>query len=139
MGTYRLHPAAGLFAVTALPIWSLSVLDAPAELESWFSCLVALAGEEAPAVTPKTAPLKPDHFGLLVFLLSGSFNTTDEALQNLVSSTVFRFSPERARLLLKELSERGLVVDAAPTPEAKALVMESPYALYVSAVREVNR
>lgn len=139
LATYRLHPAAGLFAVTALPIWSLSVLDAPAELESWFANLVDLAGEEAPAVTPQAAPLRPDHFGFLVFLLSGSFTTTDEALQSLVSSTIFRFSPDQARLLLKELSERRLVVDATLTTEAKALVMESPYAVYVSAVREVHR
>jgi hypothetical protein len=45
VGSYRLHPAAGLLAVTCLPLWSLAVLDAPGYLESWFTSLVSLAGE----------------------------------------------------------------------------------------------
>ena len=37
VGSYRLHPAAGLFAVTCLPLWSLAVLDAPEEIENWLA------------------------------------------------------------------------------------------------------
>ncbi|MGK3990745.1 hypothetical protein WME99_47305 [Sorangium sp. So ce136] len=138
VGTYRLHPAAGLFAVTCLPLWSLAVLDAPNELERWLASLVALAGESRPATQPVESVLQPDHYGLLVFLLSKSFDDEEQAIAALRSSSIFRFTPERGRSLLKELRARGLVVGAMPTTEAIELVMESPYAPYVSALREVS-
>jgi hypothetical protein len=138
VGSYRLHPAAGLFAVTCLPLWSLAVLDVPGDLESWFATLVSLAGESEPAKAPVATTLLPDHFGFLVFLLSQTFADEEQAIAGLRSSTVFCFTPERGRSLLKELRDRGLVDGAIPTAEAYELVMQSPYADYVSALREVS-
>lgn len=138
VGTYRLHPAAGLFAVTCLPLWSLAALDAPNEVENWLASLVALAGESQPATQSVKSALQPDHYGLLVFLLSKSFDDEEQAIAALRSSPIFRFSPERGRSLLKELRDRGLVAGAMPTTEATELVMQSPYAPYVSALREVS-
>lgn len=137
-GTYRLHPAAGLFAVTCLPLWSLSVLDAGDELSGWLASLVTLSGEAKAAALPAEQPLKPDHFGLLVFLLSQDFSDDEQAITALHSSTVFRFAPEKARSLMSELRDRGLIEGAVPTTEATQLVMQSPYATYVSALREVS-
>jgi hypothetical protein len=138
IGSYRLHPAAGLFAVTCLPLWSLAVLDAPGDLESWFTSLVSLAGESRPAEVPVATALLPDHYGLLVFLLSQSFADEEQAIGGLLNSSIFRFSPERGRSLLKDLRDQGLVDGAKPTSEAYELVMQSPYAAYVSALREVS-
>lgn len=139
VGTYRAHPAAGLFAVTCLPLWSLSVLDAPTELESWLANLFALAGESKPGAPAVERALRPEHYGLLIFLLSQSFEEEEQVIAALHSSPIFRFSPERARSLLKELRDRDLVIGAAPSAAAQELVMHSPYAAYVSAVREVTR
>ncbi|MGT2430345.1 hypothetical protein ACU4HD_19520 [Cupriavidus basilensis] len=138
VGSYRLHPAAGLFAVTCLPLWSLAVLEAHEDLESWLASLVSLAGEGQPAKTPAATALSPDHYGFLVFLLSQTFADEEQAIAGLRSSSVFRFSPERGRSLLKELRDRGLVDGAMPTGEAYDLVMQSPYAPYVGALREVS-
>jgi hypothetical protein len=138
VGTYRLHPAAGLFAVTCLPLWSLTVLDAPDEAQCWLVNLVALAGQATPVVAPAQAPLSPDHYGLLVFLISRSFEDEEQAIAALRASSIFRIASERARTLLKELRAQGLVVGAVPTTEATKLVMQSPYAPYVSALREVS-
>lgn len=138
VGSYRLHPAAGLFAVTCLPLWSLAVLDVPGDLLSWLGNLIALAGESQPVLSPLATALLPDHYGLLVFLLSRSFANEEQAVTELHSSPIFRFSSERGRMLLKQLCERGLVVGAAPTTEARDLVMQSPYAHYVIALREVS-
>jgi hypothetical protein len=138
VGTYRLHPAAGLFAVTCLPLWSLAVLDAPEETQRWLVSLVALAGEAKPVAAPAQTPLSPDHYGLLVFLLSRSFEDDEQAIAALRASSIFRIAPERARALLNELRARGLVMGAVPTTEATELVMQSPYAPYVSALREVT-
>ena len=52
--------------------------------------------------------------------------------------TIFRIAPERTNALLNELRSQGLVVGALPTTEATELVMQSPYALYVGALREVT-
>jgi hypothetical protein len=138
VGTYRLHPVAGLFAVTCLPLWSLTVLDAPEETQRWLASLVALAGEAKPVAEPAQTPLSPDHYGLLVFLLSRRFEDDEQAVGALRASSIFRIAPERARALLNELRARGLVNGAVPTTEATELVMQSPYAPYVSAVREVT-
>jgi len=138
VGTYRPHPAAGLFAVTCLPVWSLAVLDAPEETRLWLESLAALAGEAKPVAAPAEMPLSPDHFGLLVFLLSRSLDDDEQAIAALRASSIFRIAPERARALLSDLRTRGLLMDAVPTTEATELVMQSPYAPYVSALREVT-
>lgn len=139
VGAYRAHPAAGLFAVTCLPLWSLAVLDVPREVERWLASLSELAGEARATQGPEPVPLEPDHYGLLVFLLSRAFESEEQALASLLSSPIFRFSHERGRSLLNDLRGRGLVVGAVPTPAAHEVVMRSPYAHYVTAVREVSR
>ncbi|MBL9076018.1 MAG: hypothetical protein JNL08_00860 [Planctomycetes bacterium] len=138
LGTFRLHPAAGVFAVTCLPLWSLTVLDAPEELQRWLTGLVALAGEAKPSTAPTTIALAPDHYGLLVFLLSKAFDGEDTAIAALGTSSIFRMAPGRARAVLGELRTLGLVVGVQPTSEATELVMRSPYGIYVSPLREVN-
>lgn len=138
VATYRLHPAAGLLAVTCLPLWSLSVLDVPDETQRWLASLVALAGEAKPLAAPAQMPLSADHYGLLVFLLSRSFEGEEQAIAALQASSIFRIAAEHARSLLIDLRDRGLVLGGVPTPQASALVMQSPYAPYVSALREVT-
>lgn len=138
VGAYRLHPAAGFFAVTSLPLWSLAVLDAHDVLESWFNNLVLLAGERQPVEPSKAGTLSAEHYGFLVFLLSQTFTDEADAVAGLCSSSIFRFSAERVLSLLGELRDRGLVEGVKPTTEACELVMQSPYAAYVSALREVS-
>ena len=139
VGSYRVHPAAGLFVVTCLPLWSLTTLDAAQAANAWITDLISLSGQSVAAPADnKPAPLKPDHFGILVFLMSRRFGNNDEALMALGRSTIFKWSPDHARGLIEELTERGLVQNAAPTTEAEDLVMCSPYATYVSALREVS-
>ena len=125
--------------MTCLPLWSLAVLDVPGDLESWFATLVSLAGENQPAELPVTGALSAEQYGFLVFLLSQTFTDEAQAIAALLSSSIFRFSPERGRSLLSELRDRDLVDGAKPTTEAYELVMQSPYAAYVSALREVSR
>ena len=138
IGTYRLHPAAGLFAVTCLPLWSLAVLDVPDETQRWIAGLVALAGEARPVAAAPPNTLSPEHYGLLVFLLSRPFTDDEEMIAMLRTSSILRIAPERARALLNDLRAQGLVVGAVPTTATSELVMRSPYAPYVSALREVN-
>lgn len=137
VGTYRLHPAAGLFAVTCLPLWSLTVLDVSDEAQRWVAELAALAGDATRAIAPAPKQLTADHYGLLVFLLSKAFDSEEQVIAALRTSEIVRVAPDRARSLLSDLHERGLVDGVTPSPEATELVMQSPYAPYVSALREV--
>ena len=139
LGVYRMHPAAGLFAVTTLPLWSLAVLDAVAELEGWLGSLVQLAGQSRLPLEVETAPLSADHYGFLVYLMTCPARDDEHAVDGLRSSTIFRIPEERGRSLLKDLRGRGLVDGASPTSAAEELIMQSPYAHYVSALREMNR
>jgi len=136
LGIHRLHPAAGLLAVTCLPIWSLAVLDAPEEARRWLASLVTLAGEAKPVTPAAETPLSADHYGLLVFLLSRGFEGEEQALAALHASSVFRIARQQALALLQDLRVRGLVIDATPTTEAAELVMQSPYSPYLNALRE---
>lgn len=135
LGTYRAHPAAGLFAVTCLPLWSLRTLDIPAEVRLWVDGLAELAGE-ARMVAAEPAALTPAHFGMLVFLLSANFPDEEAALAALTASRIFGMSAETGRRLMKDLRGRGLLDEAQPCPEAYSLVTNSPYACYVTALRE---
>ena len=58
----------------------MAVLDAPGDLESWFTSLVSLAGESQPAKAPVVTALSPDHYGFLVLLLSQTFTDEEQAL-----------------------------------------------------------
>lgn len=138
IGTYRTHPAAGLFAVSCLPLWSLSVLDSSRAALEWLNALTTLAGTPGKAPPPQTLPpMGRDHYGLLVFLLSGDFGDAGQALASLQQSSVMHFAPAHAELLMQELQARGLVsAAAAPTPHARELVMRSPWAPFVNALRE---
>jgi len=135
VATHRVHPAAGLFLVTCLPLWSLAVLEVPAKLEQWLEEIRSMAGTPAPGPPTEERPLEPEHFGFLIFLLSGEFASVDDALAALGRSPIFAFAPERARRLLADLTERGLIQGARPTRAAEALVTESPYAAYAAALR----
>jgi hypothetical protein len=137
VGTYRIHPAAGLFAVTTLPLWSLTTLDASDEATEWITALAELAGRASKtAEEPKADPLKPDHFGMLVFIMAGEFINRSAALDALGRSTIFAWEREHAKRLLDDLVARGLVDEAKASDEAQDLIMNSPYAAYVAALRE---
>jgi len=138
-GAYRSHPTSGLFAVTCLPLWSLTTLDAPAESRSFLEALMEHAGTAASSAPEEPPGLSPDHFGFLVFLLSEPFESEARALESLAVSPIFGFAQERARTLLQDLQDRGLVTGVALSAEGRDLLMNSPYAIYVSAMREVSR
>lgn len=138
VGTYRSHPAAGMFAATPLPLWSLTVLDAAQELRIWLDELAALAGEPRPDMKPKDTPLCADHYGFLIYLLSGNFDNVNDAMDGLHASSIFRISTAKARALLEDLQSRNLHDGLKPTQEAEQLVLQSPYGHYLSALREAN-
>ena len=139
---YRKHPHSGLFAITCLPLWSLTVLDHRRTVQEWLGTLGALAGESAAtiAVEEVTTEFRPnrDHFAMMLHLCERDFGSNDEALERLADSPVFAIPSESARRCLETLHEAGFVDNGKLTEKGRSMLLDSPYAVYATAM-ERNR
>ena len=128
---YRKHPHAGVFVVTCLPLWSLSVLDHKDALRQWLSDLYAMAGSPAQAVE-ETDTFKPttSHYAILLHLLSGQYVNRDAAVSALNSSDIFALNPAEANKLISDMEEQAFVRGTELTPSGRELLLRSPYAPY---------
>lgn len=131
---YRKHPNAGLFAVTALPIWSLTLLDHAAALTDWFTSLHALAGTPSAQVELKEPAfqLQPNHYAVLMHLIGGHFESSNEALAALGVSPIFRLSANEATTRLDELQQQGLAENGRATKPGREALHQSPYETFAS-------
>ena len=139
---YRKHPHSGLFAITCLPLWSLTVLDHRETLQAWLTTLGGLAGEPArQEETEETSTeFRPnrDHFAMMLHLGERDYQNTDEALDRLKDSAIFAIPEESARQCLQELEIAGLVDAGKLTEHGRSILLASPYAVYATAM-ERNR
>jgi hypothetical protein len=141
-GYYRKHPHSGLFAMTCLPLWSLTVLDHRRIIQEWLKTLDALAGDSAPtiAVEEVTTEFRPnrDHFAMMLHLCERDFASNDEALDRLAESLVFAIPDESARQCLSALEEAGFVNSGKLTDEGRETLLDSPYAVYATAIERTR-
>jgi len=139
---YRKHPHSGLFAITCLPLWSLTVLDHRRTVQEWLETLGGLAGESAPAIAVEeaTTEFRPnrDHFAMMLHLCERDFVSRDEALERLADSPVFAIPAESARQCLGALEEAGLVESGKLTEKGRAILLDSPYAVYATAMERTR-
>ncbi len=139
---YRKHSHSGLFAITCLPLWSLTVLDHRRTVQEWLETLGVLAGESAPAsvVAEATTEFRPkrDHFAMMLHLCERDFASTDEALDRLADSPVFAIPKESARQCLHSLEEAGLVNSGKLTDKGRDSLLDSPYAVYATAIERTR-
>ena len=128
---HRAHPHSGVFAVTALPLWSLALLDHAALVREWLGALHKMSGEaRTPAHTSTAFTPRPEHYTILLHLLSQSFPGRREALDAIAWSPIFDVSPEKAARALEELEAQALALDGCLTERGRLLLFASPYALY---------
>ncbi|HVA48997.1 MAG TPA: hypothetical protein VNH11_21725 [Pirellulales bacterium] len=134
---YKKHPHSGVFALTTLPIWSLTVLDHRKALAEWLTDLHQLAGEPAPAddeseisrFTPTA-----DHFAIMLHLCHGDYESREAALVSLAESPVLGLPQAVAVERMHELEEAGLMRGAQLTAAGRGLLLSSPYAVYAEAM-----
>jgi hypothetical protein len=144
-GGWRRHPAAGLFVVTALPLWSLAVLDHKATAGAWLSGLYAQAGKpRTEDLAPQTSAHRPglepgpDDWAILLHLCSGPFESADAALLALARSSLFRLEPDHAREALARVCGAGFAAGGELTPPGEELLAASPYALQARTIRRMR-
>lgn len=134
---YRKHPHAGLFAITCLPLWSLTVLDHRDALREWVAALHDLAGTPSSAEEDEAAekfhPSK-DHFALMLHLCGSRFQNREEAIAALADSPVLTMPEAAARQCLEQLEAAGFSANGLLTLEGRDLLTASPYAAYAEAL-----
>lgn len=138
---WRKHPAAGIIAITCLPLWSLAVLDREEELAHWLANLHALAGKQQETVVleePSAFQLNQAHWALLLHLLHGRYISVPEALAQLKNSAIFAVEPVKAATALEELTEHGLANGSQLTEAGRQALRESQYEPYANELEEVG-
>jgi hypothetical protein len=139
---YRKHPHSGIFAITCLPLWSLSVLDQAAELQNWLDELYLLAGppvEDSSLIEAEEIQLQPEHYTVLLHLVSGSFANESAALAALHHSSIFAIDTDRARICLREVQEYGLAIGGRLTESGRTILQRSPYGVYINSLEALKR
>lgn len=142
-GGWRKHPNSGLFAVTTLPVWSLTALDHREECAIWLIGLMGQAGKpklpesggQIEAVLEKKRRLTRDEWAVLLHLCTGPYTTEQAALESLAASTVHILSQDRAIEALRGLLEQGYAEHGALTDAGLEVLTNSPYAVYAGALR----
>lgn len=133
---YKKHPNSGVFAVTTLPLWSLTTLDHKQQLLVWLEQLHALAGqaiEQEDASSPREEiALSPDHFALMLHLVSGRWKTRQAALRSLQDSIVLSLPESRANECMDELENGSLAANGKLTDQGKLALKASPYKAYAA-------
>ena len=139
-GYHRRHPAAGIFVVTCLPLWSAALLGRQAVAKDWLGRLHELAGTPAALDQAPEAGFTPsaDHWAVLLHLCAGRFSDREQALTALAASPLFSVPAERADTCLRELEAQRLAQDGGPTEAGRSQLAASPYAVYLEALEAVQ-
>jgi hypothetical protein len=132
-GLFRKHPDSGIFAVSAIPVWSIALADHIPALTEWLAGWLALAGRPAEATQPASAPsFAPTqrHYSVLLYLASANFSSRAAALEALAWNDTFEFGDADLSALLDDVQSAGLIADGALTEAGRRLLLESPYRSY---------
>lgn len=140
VGYYRPRISTGILAITVLPIWSLRTVDRPDLVQNWISRLFALSGKprRSEKEKQKKPQLTPYHYSLLLHLSSQKHTSLPAALDTLESSSVFHITREHGSRLCEDLIQLGLINEARLTDTGREALDKSPYAIYLSALKETK-
>lgn len=136
----RKHSNSGLFALTTLPLWSLSLLDHSDSLMSWLNWFSDHAGIASLSSddTEELANYSPDKYDLVALLLLYAGNGSD--INTLVSNEAVKlmFNIEGLDVLKRceVLQEHGYINDAGLTERGQASLQASSYWTYAPLLSE---
>jgi len=138
------HSGTGVFAVTCLPLWSISLLDNAAALDRWLRALHEHAGKTAAEDNAgvldaaKQAALTRMDYGLLVALYAWQTADPDELIRANETSPVplFRIDEDTLVKGVSTLREMGFLSDSGLTERGVAALQNSPFWGYAIGLRE---
>ncbi|WPL16536.1 hypothetical protein Thiowin_01496 [Thiorhodovibrio winogradskyi] len=137
------HSGTGVFAVTCLPLWSISLLDKAADLDGWLRALHEHAGktaadDNAGVVDSKQAALSRMDYGLLVALYAWQTSDPDVLIRANETSPVplFWFDEDTLVKGVSTLREMGFLGDSGLTERGVVALQRSPFWGYAIGLRE---
>lgn len=130
----RKHSNSGLFAVTTLPLWSLSLLDHSDALVDWLNWFVDHAGLAAPIAEAKAelADYSPDKYDLVILLLlhAGKGKSLTALTENHAVRLMFDVHSLDITKRSKVLLQHGFINEAGLTESGKNSLQASQYWTY---------
>ena len=136
----RKHSNSGLFAVTTLPLWSLSLLDHAEVLVSWLNWFLDHAGLVAPTAEKRTefAEYLPDKYDLVVLLLlyAGSGKSLTALCENEAVKQMFDVHSLEITKRSEILLQHGFINEAGLTKVGKTALKTSQYWAYAPLLSE---
>jgi len=138
---FRRHPESGVFVITSLPLWSMSVIGNEAALLDWLDRIDELAGE-AQALDlgdNHDLPLSNDHIAMILHIGGNSFGTEKQVLEALSEFGVFELAPKRAEEVLQDLIKGGFVCNLRMTNKALNFIARSPYRAYLQELEAIKQ
>lgn len=136
----RKHSNSGLFSVTTLPLWSLSLLDHAEVLVSWLNWFLDHAGLAAPIAEKKTALAEylPDKYDLVVLLLlyAGSGKSLIALTENHAVKQMFDVHSLEITKRSEVLKQHGFINEAGLTETGKTALKTSQYWAYAPLLSE---
>jgi hypothetical protein len=132
---FKLHATSGQFAVTSLPLWSLTCLDESAVVNEWFVALFDFAGmpkvieQASPAETNKLVLLDTHHV-LLCCAYGKTFEKDIQLIERVKRLGLFRVDDEDLIHALADIESHQLLNNGCLTQTGEDILMASPYKIY---------
>lgn len=138
------HSASGLFAVTTLPIWSISLMDFQEELLHFLEMLHDHAGTAIPESMEEVgrdgeqAALEDEDYTVLVCVYAYGKTNTMALLKKISNQTfpLFSFDSEWLTESLERLSDLGYVQEDGITKMGLAALQDGPWYQYALRMKE---
>ena len=112
------------------------LLDSQSELNNWLIEFYSLVGQAAYSeeIPSTSLELKPEHYTVLLHLLSQNFTDQTVALVALENSPIFDLEFQIAQSCLLELESQELIAGVKITSKGMNIIRQSPYSAYAEAL-----
>ena len=140
---FKAHSGTGVFAVTCLPLWSISLLDEAPACLFWLKGLTQHAGkpskkEDERTIAQHTFTPSPQHYSVLVCVYAWETGNVDTLRHYIIDQAMPIMNADSIDLAqgIKDLSKAGFLDDGGLTALGTENLIASPYWGYAEQMRE---
>jgi len=140
---FKQHATSGQFAVTSLPLWSLTCLDEVATVNEWFEALFNFAGiakvsEQDSASEKEQLILQDAHHVLLCCAYGKSFELGTQLIERVKRLALFTVNDESLINALTDIETHQLFANGSLSQLGEDTLMASPYKLYADELKRMT-
>ena len=140
---FKKNSGSGVFAVTCLPLWSISLLDESEACLTWLDGLTHRAGhaikeENNSKMEQQEFIPTPQHYSVLVCVFAWNTGNLDKLCHYLSEQAIpiINIEPDNLVQGISELSLASLLDDNGLTEQGTAMLFNSPYWGYAEHLKE---